>query len=620
MFPDLYPREKKPGLQREAIPGANLVYVYQRSRDSALEMDISQDHLAYRYNYERLVFSVCDGATGSFAGDFAARFLGQHLIEWFWSLQAMPKLEHQLVDPLTEQLRIWTDVASREVGQLEVEYQSPFHGDAIEDLRAQGSQTMFVAGLLDLKTFELALAWLGDTKFIIWGGAKDAIHEQGTVSDQTRWSTRDGVMGGRPQARIGTLPTASQLTVFTDGVNLDRRTLKELGLDKALEDAVTAYQSDDITILNVTSVKNRLSGITASSGSPSQTSQLLLEQEIARQLDEIASLQAETTRLRATISAYESGAHRQVQTLQSHLADLQLQRDNLQRQLSSNQTLFAATEKSLLDEIRHREEMQRELVQEVGDLKVQISEMSSSGATAETYLREQLEEQQREIESLKESLRSGGDDTTELLEELSSTKDELSSVEQTSLQLQDQLANLKETLARRMSVLRLVIGYSGLATVALALLILLNPFGAVEAPGAVPLSPNSVDSITIVVTAVTDDGAILTPLTTESPMELQPTEEPPTLTITQDVATPTQPVTPSIIGTPDYTGCGPDNKDDARCISEDGIYWLYEVQQGDGLFLIARMYGLDDHQVIVDDNDLLGVSIQPGQILRIRIP
>jgi LysM repeat protein len=73
------------------------------------------------------------------------------------------------------------------------------------------------------------------------------------------------------------------------------------------------------------------------------------------------------------------------------------------------------------------------------------------------------------------------------------------------------------------------------------------------------------------------------------------------------------PVDPNV--TPDFRGCSPAN----RCMSQDGLYWMHEVREGDTVAGIAFEYDTTV-QDILRDNGLSDTDfINPGDILRVFI-
>ncbi len=229
-------------------------YAYARSADSRAHDDPGQDYLALREDGVRLVFALCDGVSQSFYGDLAARLLGDALVDYLW--------EKHSADPeaFREDLAAFLDglveTASAQVAAHPLpEDLPPMVRQVLEEKRALGSETTFVAGRLDTDAGSLMLAWMGDSRLRLWGPDGEFTARLGdTFHTQERWSTRRG--------RVGELHTLSvplrelrYAIVYSDGLaRLDqvmRRHFRDASIQAVIDDALLRPESDDITFLEI---------------------------------------------------------------------------------------------------------------------------------------------------------------------------------------------------------------------------------------------------------------------------------------------------------------------------------------------------------------------------------
>lgn len=84
-------------------------YGYGRAAETVHQGDTGQDFAAVRMKGNVCNFVLCDGVGMSYLGDFAARFLGNALLDWLETTQnptedAVERLLHDLTLPASEQL------------------------------------------------------------------------------------------------------------------------------------------------------------------------------------------------------------------------------------------------------------------------------------------------------------------------------------------------------------------------------------------------------------------------------------------------------------------------------------------------------------------------------------
>jgi len=229
-------------------------YAYSRSADSQAHLDKGQDYLTFHENGKRLIFALCDGVSQSFYGDLAAHLLGDALVYWLW------KRTPTLVETLQKDLEAFVDSlvepASKQVETYPIPSDlAPMIYQVLEQKRAVGSESTFVAGLFDFAAGQLFLAWMGDSRLRLWGKDGEITGRLGDAfHTQERWSTRRG--------RIGDLHTLSMplgelryLIAYSDGLaKLDKvmaRHFRDASIDSIIEDALLQPESDDTSFFEV---------------------------------------------------------------------------------------------------------------------------------------------------------------------------------------------------------------------------------------------------------------------------------------------------------------------------------------------------------------------------------
>lgn len=242
------PQEKDLEGSIELLSGGRaLSYVYARSRDTANAGAPGQDFIAFRYDATRIAFAVCDGVSQSFYGEIAARFLGCRLVESIWRGAG---------DQLPELLNAWTADADRLVQARRVTPTLPdMQRVAIERKRGQGSESMFIAGLVDQSADTLSLWYMGDMRVWLWDadGLEIPIPDA-AFNTRERWSTRVGMKNGAVRTLNRTLAGIAHLTAHSDGVGSFAPRLNAVSqdfLNTIVAEQRKAPGSDDISILDI---------------------------------------------------------------------------------------------------------------------------------------------------------------------------------------------------------------------------------------------------------------------------------------------------------------------------------------------------------------------------------
>jgi hypothetical protein len=230
--------------RREVIPGAVIRAVYARSRDAARADASGQDFVAYAHDKGRIVFAVCDGVSQSFFGDLAARFLGMKLVE---------RLAECGLDDLEPALQRWTTSASALVAAQPLSESLPFMvRESLERKRDVGSETMFVAGVVDLDAGTLAACWMGDMRLRLWDPNGQEIDIPGAIWEtRERWSTRHGPKNGAPRQVTMPLDGIAHVSAHSDGFSDPRGPISRFAPDELDALVRTLAMTDDVSLLDI---------------------------------------------------------------------------------------------------------------------------------------------------------------------------------------------------------------------------------------------------------------------------------------------------------------------------------------------------------------------------------
>ncbi len=241
--------------RREYFGGMALTYLYDRSRDSQQAGGRGQDFIAFCATAARLAFAVCDGVSQSFYGDLAARFLGEKLTAWLADLP-FPNAPEAFRTALSEQLSAWQPAAAELVAAHPIRPDlPPMLQDALARKRENGSETMFIAALLDLTTGKFAACWMGDLRLRLFDANGAELPLPNAVWEtRQRWSSRLGAKNGDPQVLVQPLDGVARLMAYSDGFGSRADMLKRFTLESlnALADELLSLPaSDDLSLLDV---------------------------------------------------------------------------------------------------------------------------------------------------------------------------------------------------------------------------------------------------------------------------------------------------------------------------------------------------------------------------------
>jgi serine/threonine protein phosphatase PrpC len=241
--------------RRERIGKVMLTYLYDRSRDSQQAGARGQDFIAFCGDEKRLAFAICDGVSQSFYGDLAARFLGEKLVAWLTELP-FPVDSESFRHALSAQLAAWQPEAAALVAAHPIRADlPPMLRQALLQKRENGSESMFLAVLIDHEAHQFAACWMGDLRLRLFDAHGEELHlPEAHWDTRQRWSSRLGAKHGAPQVLLRSLDGVARLTAHSDGFGSRADMLKRFTLDSlnALADELLSLPaSDDLSLLDV---------------------------------------------------------------------------------------------------------------------------------------------------------------------------------------------------------------------------------------------------------------------------------------------------------------------------------------------------------------------------------
>ncbi len=242
------------------VPNAYVRFAYSRSSDSMASHVEGQDYLCFQHNDQRFVFVIADGVGSSFCGNLAARTLGDHLIEWLWSLDiGYLGGSAALNEAATSYLSRLQKQAQHEVEEYEIPDEiSGLVRQALEAQRAYGSEAVFAAVRIDHPSATipdglLSILWMGDTQIYVFNEDGEERDLGGTWDNTNRWSTTKGVRG-QMDAWMQELKGIGRIISFTDGLAAHAaqiHTYADSKLDREIHAGTRLPSSDDIALIDL---------------------------------------------------------------------------------------------------------------------------------------------------------------------------------------------------------------------------------------------------------------------------------------------------------------------------------------------------------------------------------
>lgn len=229
-------------------------FAYVRSLDARRQDTIGEDYLAIRELGDRVAFALCDGVGQSFKGDLGARLLGDGLIEWL-STGVPWQHDAQVRESLLHRLYLLAEQATQAVANAPYSPGLPQRVvKALDQKRSLGTESKFVAGLLDFRTERLLLVWLGDAQLKVWRANDEPEPLGDTFLSDEGWSSRKGAIG-QPHVRMLSLGVVHRIVAHSDGLNVVSDRLQpsptNSELTRLINAAHTGAGSDDISFFEL---------------------------------------------------------------------------------------------------------------------------------------------------------------------------------------------------------------------------------------------------------------------------------------------------------------------------------------------------------------------------------
>lgn len=242
---------------RIELAGAfELTYTFSRSAERQIRDYPGADYLSFSYNDSQLLFSVCDGVSGAFAGYVSAKFIGDQLINWSKHQKETFESVEILEKKLSEVLLSWTKDGTELVNSTPLLINGDeTDRDFMERRRKKGSQAMFLLGILDVERDKAFFAGLGDIRIFIKYNNNEPDFIVGQTKD--RWSTMEGQMG-KLWVKSYKLSEINRFTVYTDGFEQFSKSPISVQAKSELNSVI--HPKDDVTVFSVKpsrEIKNR---------------------------------------------------------------------------------------------------------------------------------------------------------------------------------------------------------------------------------------------------------------------------------------------------------------------------------------------------------------------------
>lgn len=229
-------------------------FAYARSADSRSNDDTGQDYLALCKDNGRLAFVVCDGVSQSFFGDLAAEFLGKNLVQYMYKLSTPLVPGESTHQQLAQYLQEISEIASQEIAAYRYPDEMPGMIQVVlEKKRQMGSESTFVAGIIDLANDWYSLAWMGDSRLRLWSTNGEITAQLGDAfHTRERWSSRKGLVG-ELHIFSGVKSEIKHLMAYSDGLAILDRAIHADGcsnaaLDMLIEETRQQPASDDTSL------------------------------------------------------------------------------------------------------------------------------------------------------------------------------------------------------------------------------------------------------------------------------------------------------------------------------------------------------------------------------------
>lgn len=242
------------------ITTGSVRYLYVRSAESQDSDTSGQDYLTWFNKDTVLAYVICDGVSGSFFGEIAAKFLGDKLLLSLIELETSELgaiTEEYLIEYYKKQLKEWQLEGQKQVDEFQIPNHLPdLQRNALQKLREEhGSETVFTAGLVDQLNNRLILIWMGDAEVRLFNTDNQLIQFNPILRNSDRWSTKYGANKRGATLHVRTISLEendiARIIAFSDGLSSVSAQLNNELEDHKLEELVAEQlkspTSDDIS-------------------------------------------------------------------------------------------------------------------------------------------------------------------------------------------------------------------------------------------------------------------------------------------------------------------------------------------------------------------------------------
>ena len=251
----ILPQHKETPITYLSIGNFHFRYAYERSLEAKENNVKGEDSLFIQTNGSRFVFVLCDGVGQSFFGGLAARVLGEKLGTWFFNLDLNAEA-YELKTALLNKLILLANETTSSVQSYPIPDNFPeIVKIALGDIRdSHGSESTFVAGVIDIDKKRDCIAWMGDSRLRTFTERQEVIiggFEENLFRANERWSTKKGPVGELHLVTNRSL-SIDHLVVYSDGFLPLANYLRSNNqtLDKLISDSVSPA-SDDLSFLEL---------------------------------------------------------------------------------------------------------------------------------------------------------------------------------------------------------------------------------------------------------------------------------------------------------------------------------------------------------------------------------
>jgi hypothetical protein len=227
---------------------------YARSAEAYAMNEYNQDAFALRVTTQRLVAVVADGVGQSFRGDVAAMAVAQTITQVLWQIDLTN--EALVREVLCQQLIALVPKVTQLIHDVDISRHPTIFREALMQRRDFGSESVFVAVVIDTHTNHLICYWMGDCRLRIYDQSGSVVPIAATqFQTMERWSSSRMIYG---ELHMLSCPAnaISRVVLYSDGLHtLDSFPLTQGDLTNVLSTHIatsrTSPESDDISLVVV---------------------------------------------------------------------------------------------------------------------------------------------------------------------------------------------------------------------------------------------------------------------------------------------------------------------------------------------------------------------------------